>query len=175
MGFLLTIAATLSAPFAGWKIAKRRGANPATIPTFQTKKQYVRRAAALGALANFVVTLGLWMLVGLFSIANGSRTLLEVALIAAAAGLFFAPIGAIGGAIGGWVWYHLDSVRRANQAAASQPSTTAAQAPAPKHSIPPFDSSSIPSTLGAARVQNSTGDELWDDFHNTQPPATAQQ
>lgn len=172
MGFLLTLATAIGGPIAGWKIAKRRGANPATLPTFRTRKQYLRRAALLGAIANFVVTVSLWSLIGTFSIANGSRTIIEVALIATAAGAFFAPIGALGGAVCGWVWYHLDSVRRKNHATPQEDSPAAPTGVTmQQHAIPPFNSAHFPSDLGAARLPNSTGDELWDDFHNTQPPA----
>lgn len=114
------------------------------------------------------------MFIGSFSVADGSRTITEVALIALAAGLFFAPVGAIAGLPCGWVWYQLDSVRRKNHEVSNTEPTVAAPAVTKmyQHAIPPFNSANFPSDIGAARIPNSTGDELWDDFHKTQPPAT---
>lgn len=170
MGFMLTAATAVSAMIAGQKIATRRGLDPAKRPSFRTRGQYLRRGATLGAIANFSLTYGIWILIASFSVASGSITAERAALLALGPAAFFAPAGAVIGLVFGWVWHKLDSVRRANHSEQTEPMTdTDAAEPAPG-AIPHFSTygHQLPADLGLPFTQNTTGDELWDQFYMTQ-------
>jgi hypothetical protein len=171
---MLTAATAASATLAGLKIAKRRGLDPAKRPSFRTRGRYLRRSAALGALANFTLTYVLWILIGSFSVSSGSMTPERVALLALGPAVFFAPAGAAVGIVCGWVWYKLDSVRRANHAEHLEEAATPAAREPTTTAIPHFSTygHALPADLGMPITQNTTGDSLWDDFYMAEARGT---
>jgi hypothetical protein len=170
VGFLLTAVTAIGAAITGWKIANRRGQDPIKRPSFSTRGKYLRRCALLGAIGNFALTYGIWVLIGSFSIADGTQTGSSIALLALAPAAFFAPAGAVAGLMCGWAWHKLDVVRRNNhpEQAAISPEHQARQADQSHSDIPEFSSLTFPADIGVPRIQNTTGDSVWDDFYKAE-------
>jgi hypothetical protein len=170
VGFLLTAVAAIGAAITGWKIANRRGLDPTRRPSFGTRGQYLRRCALLGAVGNFALTYGIWVLMGTFSIADGTQTAQAIALLALAPATFFAPAGAVAGLMYGWVWHKLDAVRRNNHQ--EQIATAPTTLTPPASGIPNFHDLTIPADIAVPRIQNTTGDSFWDDFYKAETKRT---
>lgn len=171
--------ASLAIPgVAGWKLARLRGRNPHQAPAFTRLGQYTGRAAWIGALVSALLTFIFWLTLASLPVATGymnMATAFATAILMAALSL---PFGAIVGLAYGLVWYSTDSVRRANMASAAEsgagiePGTEGAPSKTGlKQAFARGDYSglTLPPTLGATNRAASTGDPLWDNFHNTAP------
>lgn len=156
----------------GWSTAKRRGQDPSAKPKFTRASQYIWRCVWAFSLASAVLAAGLWLIVTLIPLTNGTISLPDVlasTTLVAGLGVVF---GAFHGIFAGVIYWCLDSVRRANQ---SDDATVALPTvPLPKVSPAPETSWAglmLPPDVAIAPKQPrpTTGDSLWDEFHRTQP------
>lgn len=156
----------------GWTTAKRRGQDPSAKPKFTRAGQYIWRCVWVLALSSAVLAAGLWLILTLIPLTNGTVSATDVlasTTLVAGLGMVF---GAFHGIFVGLIYWCLDSVRRANQSDEATVTPPTSQLP----TVMPAPESSwaglmLPPDVAIAPKQPrpTTGDSLWDDFHRTQP------
>ena len=168
---ITAIASIVGSGIAGWKISLRRGKDPTATPSFNSRGKYLWRGAWVGGFLNFVATFALWMVLSLIPISAGTLTAMEAFSMSTLIAFTLIPVGAGAGLIFGLLWWSLDSVRRANHADDATAETDTL--PATSHLMTDADASEVsrnlPTNLGYANRGASTGDPIWDEFHQTSP------
>lgn len=163
------IGSIVGSGIAGWKISLRRGEDPTAMPSFNSRGKYLWRGAWVGGFLNFIATFALWMTLSLFPISAGTLSAMEAFSMSTLIAFTLVPVGAGVGLVFGLLWWSLDSVRRANHAdnAPTEQNAVPGAAPLMTDAEVSEVSHSLPTNLGYANRGASTGDPIWDEFHQT--------